>query len=159
MPFKSINPNPNVSTTPIMAMGCQECLPVSVVQLKGKHCQNPIVVLGLQIQFIGIFSPFTSNKTLKIPFFIFYRTLAAELTIIFNFCLVERTKLSLNYFNTLLLQVSSQQAIIRPDLHQTDQLIENFTITKYFLNPKKTRAFGRCSFRRNDVCATNFFFK
>ena len=41
MPFKSINPNPNVSTTPIMAMGCQECLPVSVVQLKGKHCRKP----------------------------------------------------------------------------------------------------------------------
>ena len=30
-----------VSTTPITAMGCQQCLPVSVVQLKGKHCQNP----------------------------------------------------------------------------------------------------------------------
>ena len=28
---------PNVSTTSITAMGCQQCLPLSVVQLKGKH--------------------------------------------------------------------------------------------------------------------------
>ena len=26
---------PNVSTAPIMAMGCRQCLPLSVVQLKG----------------------------------------------------------------------------------------------------------------------------
>ena len=32
---------PNVSTTPITAMGCQQCLPLSVVQLKGKHCRKP----------------------------------------------------------------------------------------------------------------------
>ena len=31
------SPGPNVSTTPITAMGCQQCLPLSVVQLKGKH--------------------------------------------------------------------------------------------------------------------------
>jgi hypothetical protein len=30
----------NVSTTPIAAMGCQQCLPLSVVQLKGKHCRK-----------------------------------------------------------------------------------------------------------------------
>ena len=30
----------NVSTTPITAMGCRQCLPLSVVQLKGKHCQK-----------------------------------------------------------------------------------------------------------------------
>ena len=29
---------PNVFTTPITAMRCQQCLPLSVVQLKGKHC-------------------------------------------------------------------------------------------------------------------------
>ena len=29
---------PNVSTTPIRAMECRQCLPLSVVQLKGKHC-------------------------------------------------------------------------------------------------------------------------
>ena len=28
----------NVSTIPITAMGCQQCLPLSVVQLKDKHC-------------------------------------------------------------------------------------------------------------------------
>ena len=32
---------PNVSTTPITAMGCRQCLPLSVVQLKGKHCWKP----------------------------------------------------------------------------------------------------------------------
>ena len=32
--------SPNVSTTPITAMGCRQCFPLSVVQLKGKHCQK-----------------------------------------------------------------------------------------------------------------------
>ena len=31
----------NVSTTPIMAMGCRQCLPLSVVQLRGKYCRKP----------------------------------------------------------------------------------------------------------------------
>ena len=31
----------NVSSTPIMAMGCRQCLPLSVVLLKGKHCKKP----------------------------------------------------------------------------------------------------------------------
>jgi hypothetical protein len=29
-----------ISTTPIMAMGCRQCLPLSVVQLIGKHCKK-----------------------------------------------------------------------------------------------------------------------
>ena len=33
--------SPNVSTTPITAMGCRQCLPLSVVQLKGKHYRKP----------------------------------------------------------------------------------------------------------------------
>ena len=32
------SPGQNVSTTPITAMECQQCLPLSVVQLKGKLC-------------------------------------------------------------------------------------------------------------------------
>ena len=32
---------PNESTTPITAMGCRQCLSLSVVQLKGKHCRKP----------------------------------------------------------------------------------------------------------------------
>ena len=32
--------SPNVSTIPITAMGCQQCIPFSVVKLKGKHCQK-----------------------------------------------------------------------------------------------------------------------
>ena len=38
---KKKDPCPNVSTTPITAMGCRQCLPLSVVQLKGKHCRKP----------------------------------------------------------------------------------------------------------------------
>ena len=38
---------PNVSTTPIMSMGCQQCLPLSVVQLKGKHCRKTHCHMGL----------------------------------------------------------------------------------------------------------------
>ena len=34
-------PGPNVSTTPITAMGCRQCLPLSAVHLKGKHCRKP----------------------------------------------------------------------------------------------------------------------
>ena len=34
-------PCPNVSTTPITAMGCRQCLPLSVVQQRGKHCWKP----------------------------------------------------------------------------------------------------------------------
>ena len=42
---------PNVSTTPITAMGCRQCLPLSVVQLKDKHCQKTHChkVMGFQI--------------------------------------------------------------------------------------------------------------
>ena len=31
----------NVSTTPVTATGCQQCLLLSVVQLKDKHCRKP----------------------------------------------------------------------------------------------------------------------
>ena len=31
----------NVSIRPIIAMGCQQCLSLSVVQLKDKHCRKP----------------------------------------------------------------------------------------------------------------------
>ena len=31
----------NISTTHIMAMGCRQCLPLSVVHMKEKHCQKP----------------------------------------------------------------------------------------------------------------------
>jgi hypothetical protein len=32
---------PNVSITPITAMGFRQCLPLTVVQLKDKHCRKP----------------------------------------------------------------------------------------------------------------------
>ena len=34
-------PGPKVFTTPITALGCQQCLPLRVVKLKGKHCREP----------------------------------------------------------------------------------------------------------------------
>ena len=40
--YKKVLQNcPNVFTTPITAMGCRQCLALSVVQLKGKHCRKP----------------------------------------------------------------------------------------------------------------------
>ena len=39
--YQTVSFSPNVSTTPITAMGCRQCLPLSVVQLKGKHCRKP----------------------------------------------------------------------------------------------------------------------
>ena len=44
----------NVSTTPITAMGCWQCLPPSVVQLKGKHCRKPHCCNGV----VDTFEPY-----------------------------------------------------------------------------------------------------
>ena len=41
----------NVSTIPIRAMGCRQCLPIGVVQLKGKHCQKPHCRNGVEDRF------------------------------------------------------------------------------------------------------------
>ena len=38
---------PNVSTTPITGMGCRQCLPLSAVQLKGKHFRKPHCLNGV----------------------------------------------------------------------------------------------------------------
>ena len=52
---------PNVSTTPITAMGCRQCLLLSVVQLKGKHCRKPhcrngvVDTFGLSILLLSSF--------------------------------------------------------------------------------------------------------
>ena len=37
----SNKPQQYISITPITALGCQQCLPLSVVQLKVKHCRKP----------------------------------------------------------------------------------------------------------------------
>ena len=39
--------------TPITAMVCRQCLPLSVVQLKGKHCRKPHCRNGV----VGTFGP------------------------------------------------------------------------------------------------------
>ena len=38
---RNVTLGPNIPTTPITAMGCRQCLPLSIVQLKGKHCRKP----------------------------------------------------------------------------------------------------------------------
>ena len=43
-----------VSTTPITAMGCRQILPLSVVQLKGKHCRKPKLVNVKKWQKVGL---------------------------------------------------------------------------------------------------------
>ena len=37
----SIRSGLNVSTTPITAMGCRQLLPLSIVQIKSRHCRKP----------------------------------------------------------------------------------------------------------------------
>jgi hypothetical protein len=38
---------PNVSTTPLWQWGFRQCLPFSWTTLRGKHCRNPIAVMGV----------------------------------------------------------------------------------------------------------------
>ena len=48
----SYSRHPNcVSTTPITAMGCRQCLSLIVVQLKGKHCRK---VIGIFLIFFSL---------------------------------------------------------------------------------------------------------
>ena len=49
---------PNVSSTPITAMGCQQCLPLTVVQLKGKHCRKPYCPNEVEITYVLIEFPY-----------------------------------------------------------------------------------------------------
>ena len=46
----------NVSTTPITAMGCRQCLSLRVVQLKGKHCRKPNCNNGV-VDTFGLYFP------------------------------------------------------------------------------------------------------
>ena len=45
---------PNLFTTPILAMGYRQWLPLSVVQLKGKHCRKPHCCNGV----VDTFEPY-----------------------------------------------------------------------------------------------------
>ena len=47
----------NVPTTPITAMGYWQCLPLSVVQLKAKHCRKPHCRNGA----VDTFGPYQLN--------------------------------------------------------------------------------------------------
>ena len=59
---------PNVSTTTITAMGCQQSLSLSVVQLKGKHCHKPHCRNGVVDTFGQRFGSFLEDGTkLKEP--------------------------------------------------------------------------------------------
>ena len=52
----------NVSTTPIKAMECRQCLPLSVVQLRGKYCQKP----NCHNVFVDMFGLDTSGQKLSV---------------------------------------------------------------------------------------------
>ena len=51
-------------TTPITAIGCRQCLPLSVVQLKGKHCRKPHCRNGVvdTIRYVPAVPAFISAK-------------------------------------------------------------------------------------------------
>ena len=53
---------PNIPTTPITAMGFGQCLPLSVVQLKGKHCQKPHCRNGV----VDAFRPYEIKPTFSV---------------------------------------------------------------------------------------------
>jgi hypothetical protein len=59
----SNQPSPNVSTTSITAMRCRQCLPLSVVQLKGKHCRKPHCRNGV----VDMFGPPLVNVVVQWP--------------------------------------------------------------------------------------------
>ena len=63
--FRSLGPN--VSTTPIMAMGCRQCLPLSVVQLKGKHCPKPHCHNGVVNTFGQCYLNLALHKAFQVP--------------------------------------------------------------------------------------------
>ena len=53
----------NVSTTPIPAMGCQQCVALSVVHLKGEHCRKPHCRSGKVLLMIGLsLTPFANGE-------------------------------------------------------------------------------------------------
>ena len=52
----------NVPTTPITAMGCRQCLSLSDVQLKGKHCRKPHCRNGV----VDTFGPCQLEGSLKV---------------------------------------------------------------------------------------------
>ena len=69
------NNSPNVSTTPIMAMGCRQCLSLTVVHLKGKHCRKPHCRNGVVGTFEHSWVP--NKRVYSISTFRFFPTLLA----------------------------------------------------------------------------------
>ena len=52
---------PNLSTTPITAIWSRQCLPLSVVHLKGKHCRKPHCCIGVVDTFAVVWTIFSKN--------------------------------------------------------------------------------------------------
>ena len=77
--------SPNVSTTPITAMGCQQCLPLSVVQLKVNIAQKPIAIMGLQTRSgqVSLLSGFTSKPIAQLVKVVWNNQLAKLRYIVF----------------------------------------------------------------------------
>ena len=51
--FETCKPCRNIPNTPITAIKCRQCLPLSVVQLKGKHCQKSHCGIGVVVDTYG----------------------------------------------------------------------------------------------------------
>ena len=49
------SPSPNVSTTPLRKWGFWQCLPFSLTTLRGKHCRNPIAVMGVAVCLVLVY--------------------------------------------------------------------------------------------------------
>ena len=49
------SPSPNVSTTPLRKWGFWQCLPFSLTTLRGKHCRNPITVMGVAVRLVLVY--------------------------------------------------------------------------------------------------------
>ena len=65
--------SPNLSTTLIAAMGCRQWLPLSVVQLKGKHCRKLHCRNGVVFRYI-----FGHNDKISLPAMVFIRFLVLK---------------------------------------------------------------------------------
>ena len=68
-----------VSRTPIQAMGCQQCLLLSVVQLKGKHCRKPHCRNGVIDTFGRVLINFAAFETERLFSLVLYKQCCAKI--------------------------------------------------------------------------------
>ena len=128
----------NVSTTPITTMGCQQCLPLSVVLLKGKHCRKPHCRNGVVDSFghwvVSVNLQTVKNQswleTLKLkvwllcPFW--------EMSVAFTFYLVDLGVLSITPHICIARIISSAKGTNWYDLWSRPHCSYNWRVPTYF---------------------------